>query len=151
MFEHRSHRGPSGRLFLLVALAVALLGGCKKDSPTEVVVPEVPDAPTVTESFTGSIVQDEVSCHFFTLAASGKMVLSLRDLQPLTTLTVGMSVGQPDDARACVVFAQDTSVRLFEMLLSSGTGGLEYCACVADVGNIFPDLTVDYVLEVEHT
>jgi len=151
MFEHLSHWRPSGRLPLVFALSVALLGACNKDSPTTAVVPEVPDAPTVTVSFDGSIGQHEASCHFFTLTASGNMILTLKELEPLSTLTVGMSLGQPDAERECIVAAQDSSVKLLDMLLSAGTGGFEYCACVLDVGNIFPDVTVDYVLEVEHT
>jgi len=151
MFEHRSLRRPSGRTFLLFALAITLFAGCTKDSPAAVAPPEVPAEPTISESFTGSIGQLGDSCHFFTLVENGNMILTLTDLQPLTTLTVGLRLGQPDEARACVAVAQDSSVNIADRLLSTGVAGLEYCACVFDVGNIFADTTVDYVLTVDHT
>ena len=151
MLERRLRPRPSGRLLLVLALMAGLLGACNKDTPIGVAAPEPPKEPDMTKLFSGSIGQSETSCHFFTLVDSGSMVLTLIELEPLNTLTVGLSLGQPDDSGVCIAAAQDSSVKLLERLLSVGTGGLEYCACVLDVGNIFPDQEVDYVLQVEHT
>ena len=151
MFERRFHRRPSGRLLLMLVLSIAFLGGCNKDTPTVVAPPEPPKEPDITELFSGSIGQSETSCHSFTLVDAGSMILTLTELEPLSSLTVGLSLGQPDAAGTCVAAAQDNSVKLLERLLSTGAAGTEFCACVLDVGNIFEDQTVDYVLQVEHT
>lgn len=132
-------------------LAVALLA-CDGSSPTEVIIEEEVEVETVIESFSGTIGQDEISCHSFVTTLDGDINLTLTDLQPLETLTVGLSFGRPDseDAALCVTEAQDNSVRLLETLLSPDRAADEYCACVFDVGNIFPSETVTYVLDVEH-
>ncbi len=134
---------------LLLALFIT---GCEEDAPTAPTPVEPVDPPTVTETFDGMLALGEMSCHDFTTVATGDTVLEVIDLQPLTTLTVGILLGQPDpaDPENCVGFAQDTSVRLFEDFLSSNLPPGAYCTCVSDVGNIFEDITVSYTLEVIH-
>ena len=135
-------------------LAAAVLAGCDDDdAPTEPVEEEpVVTVETTTESFSGSIQQASESCHGFALAEIGDVEMTLTDLQPLTTLTVGLGIGTPDETleTGCSLFGQDSSVRIGETLLSAALAATDYCVCVSDVGNIFPDVTVTYAIDVTH-
>jgi len=141
-------------LFLLGALVVLASLACSsntKRSPTE---PEEPEAPveTVTQKFKGNLPQMGERCHFFTIAAAGDIVAEITDLQPLLSLTVGMSLGRPAevDPAICSDIGEDRSARVNETFLSSVTSIGDYCVCIFDVGNIFPGETVDYVIDVTH-
>ena len=138
--------------FVLILVLSIAMGGCdSNDSPT---APEEdpPPAPTTTETFTGQITTGATSCHNFTTVAIGNVVLKITDLQPLSTLTVGLGIGVVDASAAdgCSYLAVDANVRINETLLSTVTAIGSLCACVYDVGNVFPDITVDYGLEVVH-
>jgi len=136
---------------LAVTLCVTA-AACNKDprTPTEPVDPTPP--PTVVEMFTGDISLGETSCHPFEVVETGDAQMKLTDLAPLETLTVGVGIGNEDtaDETGCSLFASDRSVRVLETLVSAALGPGTYCVCVFDVGNIFPDQTVTYTVEVEH-
>ena len=68
------------------------------------------------------------------------------------TLTVGMGIGTVDETLdpPCNIFASDNRVVVNSVLLSAGLAPGEYCVSVGDVGNVFPDQTVTYVVEVTH-
>lgn len=133
-------------------LVVAVAVGCDNDSPTDPVVEEPEPVPTVTDTFTGSFALGEASCHVFTTVNAGPAELTITGLAPLDTLTVGLGIGidDGDPETACSYFAVDRSVRVAETLQSQLTAETTYCVCVFDVGNVFPDQTVDYTLDVEH-
>lgn len=144
------------RVFSTLALVLLLgtsLPGCDGDSPTTITIEQRPEADKVTEMFAGSISLDSTSCHNFTQIAFGDVQLTIKSLEPLGTLTVGMGIGQADETQetGCALFATDNNVRVDESLTSSSNDVGEYCTCVYDVGNIFPDVTVSYTVEVEHT
>lgn len=136
-----------------LALVVGLTGAaCKKDKRTTTTPEDPTPPPTVIEMFSGAIALGETSCSMFDVVKTGDATIKLTALAPLETLTVGVGVGTEDtnDATGCSLFASDRSVRLLEKLVSGGLGPGVYCVCVFDVGNIFPDQTVTYTVEVEH-
>lgn len=139
-------------LLLLVALAVAAALGCDNDSPTAPVVEEPEEVPTFVDTFTGTLVLGQTSCHRFTAANRGAAEITITGLQPLETLTVGVGIGldDGDPQTACPYFALDNSVRVGETLLSQLIDVTDYCVCIFDVGNIFAGQTVTYVFDVEH-
>jgi hypothetical protein len=143
------------RLWLTVAIAAAwCLAACDDStSPTEPTTEEEEvEVATVTETFDGSLRLGETSCHDFVTTEVGDVELTITDLEPLGTLTLGMGVGVPDEAATsgCSLFAADQSVRLGDILLSSQLAVAEYCLCVYDVGNIFAGETVTYSIDVTH-
>ena len=108
--------------------------------------------PTTTETFAGELALGGASCHFFEVAQIGNLEMSITSLTPLETLTLGLGLGLPDDEfeGGCALSVTDTSVRKDETFLAVvGTIGTN-CVCVFDVGNIFEDITVTYMLDVEH-
>lgn len=124
---------------------------CSEDDkkPTD---PDPEPVPIITESFDGEIAQGTRSCHEFDMGFDGGVELEITALEPLETLTVGLALGQPDTASPedCADFVEDNNVRIFQTLASSGLLAGPYCACVQDVGNIFPGEEVTYTLEVRH-
>ena len=137
-------------LFLLLGGAVLACSDNKKknNNPTE---PQEP-VPVITETFRGEIGQFEQECHFFSLTNAGDVTLQITEAEPLNTITLGLALGQPEveDPNECANFVEDTSVRLLEIFTSSALQVGTYCSCVGDVGNIFPDKTVTYALQVTH-
>ena len=141
----------SKRYFSLL-LALLLWGALSACNDNPVAVIETPDPdPQTTEMFTGTFEQLGNSVHLFTVAGLNNTEITITDLQPLATLTVGLGVGTSSDAGVtCSLLAQDRSVRLTETLLLSNLAPAEYCVVVFDVGNVFPDQTVTYTIEVLH-
>ena len=126
---------------------------CDSNSTSNPAEPEPePEAPIIVESFDGQLGQAETSCNDFTLTVDGNVTMEITALAPLTSLTLGLALGQQDSSQptGCAVFVQDDSVRINEPISSSGLLAGLYCSCVFDVGNIFPGETVDYTLEVSH-
>ncbi len=139
------------RLMVLCAVTVSLmLSACSDDKkkPTD---PEPdPEVPTVTENLTGKVRQNGTTCNNFTMQNPGTIVLELTRLEPLESITMGMAIGNPDPAAGCEVFARDDSVRIFQTFVSQGQPAGTYCTCIFDVGNIFPDETIDFTQRVTH-
>ena len=143
------------RQLKFVSVAVLLLVaaiGCSDDSPTEPIIEEPEPVPTVTDTFMGTFGLGETSCHVFTTTLAGPAELRVTALAPLDTLTIGLGIGldDGDDATECSYIAVDNSVRLGDPLVSQLTGATDYCVCIFDVGNVFPDQTVSYTFTVEH-
>ena len=141
------------RMVAVVGVVGLALGACsddKKKNPTE---PEPgPEVPTVVQTFQGDVAQNTRVCKGFSMNNPGTIVMEIVELMPLRTITMGMSLGQPDASNpsGCSSFAEDSSVRIFQTFASAGLQAGSYCTCVYDVGNIFPGETVSYTQEVEH-
>ena len=137
-------------LILPLVLTLALAACSSDDSPTE---PEDEVEPTrITETFTGTFGQDEEVFHQFTVVETGDVDMTITELQPVETLTVGLGIGTFDVEAdpQCVPIATDTRVVVGATLLSSNIEPGEYCMLIGDVGNVFPDATVTYTVEVVH-
>ena len=138
--------------WLAVVALIAIGIGCSDDDP----IPTEPEAPVepprVTETFTGMFGQDEVSDNQFTVTETGAVDMRITELQPVETLTVGLGIGNWDESMdpPCQVFAADARVVVDALLVSQGVEPGEYCVQVRDVGNVFPDATVTYTVEVTH-
>jgi hypothetical protein len=139
---------------LAAVVLLILVGACdSNNNPTApTVTPEPEPVPTVTETFTGALALGGASCHFFDVTQPGPLTMSIVELAPLDTLTLGLGVGLPDEAAAtgCGLFVNDTSVRKDESFLAAVNTVGPHCVCIFDVGNIFADQNVTYTLDVEH-
>ena len=126
--------------------------GCSDDDESPTTPEEEPDFPRVTESFTGMFGLGGRMEHNFTVENPGDVEMKITSMEPLETLTVGMGIGTVDETLdpPCNIFASDNRVVVNSVLLSAGLAPGEYCVSVGDVGNVFPDQTVTYVVEVTH-
>lgn len=137
---------------LLALLALSISIGCSdNDSPTAPVEEPEP-VPMVTDTFGGNLALGETSCHVFTAVNVGNAEMKITELTPLSTLTLGLGLGRDDgdDTTPCSYFASDQSVRIGNTLQSQLIELGDYCVCIFDVGNVFPDQTVAYTIEVVH-
>lgn len=129
-------------------VALTLLYACDEgSSPTET-DDSTQGTTTVLETYSGSFGQGETSSHQIGIGASGTAEVSLLDLEPLSTLTVGVGIGTPDDAGGCTLSSQDSSMRESESISAAVTSGV-FCVSVFDVGNIPDGVIVDYSLELD--
>lgn len=137
---------------MAAALVGLALAGCSDDKKNPTQPEEEIQVPTVTEVFRGQVQQFGSDCNEFSMANGGTIELQITELEPLQTITMGLSLGQVDPTvpTGCATFADDNSVRLRQTFASAGLAAGDYCTCVFDVGNIFPGATVDYTLEVTH-
>ncbi|MDA8016766.1 MAG: hypothetical protein MPN21_04890 [Thermoanaerobaculia bacterium] len=137
---------------LWLTLAPWIAGCSEYESPTAPVEEEVVEVERVTEVFSGDLELGETDCHGFMTSLTGDIDIELADLGPLETLTLGMGIGTPDEAAAdgCSFFASDSSVTRSTILQSPSLVAGDYCVCIFDVGNIFPDEVVTYTLDVTH-
>ncbi len=137
--------------WLAVLAIVTTAIGCKSDS-TPTAPPEMEQPPRVAERFRGTFGQNEQSEHRFTVTATGNVELKVIKLEPVPTLTVGLGIGRFDATAdpSCSLFASDRRVVVGSTLLSANLAPGEYCVRIFDVGNVFPDATVTYTVEVLH-
>ncbi len=156
----RRRRAP--RALAACLLALLLVTACDDDDdpvgPTE---EELAALPTQTITVTGGFGMLDQSLHTFTAVQSGFVRMTLTELGPLETVTIGIGVGQPSTTTDeegqevignCVLLASDRSVNLGDSLLTNGTiAGIEYCVTVFDVGNLFEGNSVTYTMTIEHT
>ncbi len=142
------------RWLIVAALAVLLMTACSSsDDSTPTDPDDGGDVEIVTETFAGSLILDGTSCHDFEVTQTGDITMILTAIGPLETLTLGIGIGVPPAEgveEECTFIAQDQSVRRLEALLTSNRSPGPHCVCVFDVGNIFPDITVTYSLDVSH-
>lgn len=108
--------------------------------------------PTVTESFAGSFGQSTGASSAFTVGTTGDVTLKITSLEPLETMQVGVGIGTVDTTLSppCLLFGQDSNVKLNDVFLSSSVAPGAYCVKVFDVGNVFPGITVQYQVLVTH-
>jgi hypothetical protein len=147
------HRPRSTTPIRVAALALLLVASaCSKKSKSTTPTTPAEPVPTVTETFSGSFGLGQSSVNPFTVTATGDVNLKVTDLEPLTTITVGMGIGTYDATLSppCTLISEDTSVRVGDNLLSSGLVAGSYCVQLRDVGNIFPGQTVTYSVDVTH-
>ena len=158
---NRLRSGLDPRLLACLLCVVALLlGACDDDNSPSTPTEETTDIPTVTIEVTGGFGMLGASRHDFTAMGDGYARLTLTELMPVDTLTVGIGIGTPsatgsvdvNEVEDCAVFASDSSVRVNDSLLSQGlVADTVYCVVIFDVGNLFPGNEVTYKMSVEHS
>jgi hypothetical protein len=136
----------------MLGVVSLLFAACQgnNDSPTEPVDDLVVER--VTDLFAGTLTQGAISCHSIVTGVLGDLDVAITELAPLSTLAVGLGLGQPAESEesGCLISVVDTVVHQGDILRSPDVSAGTYCACVIDEGNIFPDAIVDYTLEVTY-
>lgn len=131
------------------ALATTLLFLNTACSDPAVPPAPTPAAPTVTESFTGTLLQFGTNSHPFSVQQIGGIRISLTSLAP--SAAVGLGIGTPSTASgSCLVLDQITAVSAPGTQIS-GTATLigNFCVAVTDVGNLVEPVT--YTITVLHS
>jgi ABC-type glycerol-3-phosphate transport system substrate-binding protein len=131
---------------LLVTAALPLSGACGSSSGTSTVAPT---PVTTTESFTSTLDQLGSVTNGFTVAAAGTVQVKLTDVEPLTTMALGVAVTTGGSACGSDI-AQNTNAKSGTTALSGNAAVGSYCVRVFDAGNIPADTSVTYTVEVTH-
>ncbi len=139
------HSSIGGRLLVVAGLAVGV-ASCGSSTPATPTTPTTP-APTVTDTFTGSLNQNGAVTHSFTAAASGSISVTLSALAPDETLKIGLSLGTWNGAACTIVIANDSASKGAAVSGTINSAG-NFCARVYDVGNVVNP--VSYTLTVTH-
>ena len=128
-------------VFLGAALVTA---GCA--DPMAPATP-VPSVPTVTDTFSDTLLVAGVNTHQFTVTTVGGVKITLSSLNP--GASVGLGVGTPAGG-SCTVIDRVTAVAGQSVLLS-GTATVpgSYCVTIFDLGNLVEPAA--YTINVLHS
>ncbi len=138
------------RVALVLMAAVAAACGGSSASPSTITTPA---ATVTTENFSGTLQVGALKVHTFTVTAPGAVSVTMTAAGPPATITMGLGLGNPDNAGNCIflsggttqAIASTTTPHLSGTLTSSGA----YCVAIADIGNAAGPIT--YSIAVSHT
>lgn len=130
---------------LLLCALTAVAGACGSTTPTTPTPP-----PTVTDTFTGTLTQNDGVTHQFTISAAGTVTATLTSVGPDSTKTIGFSMGTLIGSFCQIVLANDAAVQ-GSALPANGTPGGTFCVRVYDVGSITAETgPFTYTVTVTH-
>ena len=103
---------------------------------------------TITDTFSGSFGQGGSDTHSFTVQQAGNVDVTLTVEGPVTTLTIGLGVGNWNGS-TCSIVGGTNAVQgtVFSGTATPGT----LCVQVWDVGNVVSPTVVTYTITVAHT
>lgn len=129
-------------IVMLLSVAAA---GCDNDVDTT--TPTGP-APTITETFSGTIVVNGAATHTFTIAAAGLVSATLTEITPDATVLIGMALGTWNGANCQIVLPKDDAIQGFVLTGQvSGPGAL--CARIYDPASRLTE-ALNYTITVVH-
>jgi hypothetical protein len=128
--------------------AVLSIGAASCSDPTVPPAP-TPVAPTITDTFTGTLLQFGSNSHPFTIQQIGGIKVTVVSIDPPAAVSVG--VGTPSTASgACIVIHDLVAVASTGVQISGNatlTGN--FCVSVSDAGNLVEP--VNYTITVLHS
>ena len=129
-----------------VALTMLLASwGCGSTTPTD------PDPVTYeqkTETYSGTMNAGETKAFHFTVTNPGNIVAKITELAPVSTLTMGLSLGFWDATTSLCSQDISASVLLNATVSGSPPGPAQYCVGIYDVGNV--QVPTTFTLVVTH-
>src|SRR5262245_50237971 len=148
----RRFRIVAGLILLAMPFFSAACGGSSSSSSTST----APTPTTFTETFNGTVGQGATdfgpadSPHHFTVHVPGNIDATLTDIQPLTTITMGVGLGVWDaTSNTCTLQLSSNAAKLNLTLSASVSVAGELCVGVFDVGNVSDSVT--YTVVINHT
>src|SRR5262245_34901371 len=139
------------RLPMLLAIFVALFAGAACHSTTTAPTTTAAAPSTVTDTFTGSIAQTANMSFPFTVTATGNVQVTLTDVEPLTTMALGVAIGSWDGTTCTPGLATTDHAKSGATALAGTAAAGSYCVQVSDAGNIPPTWTVSFTVQVIHS
>ena len=131
---------------LAALLVVALSTACDDEGPT---TPDDPDddAPTFTETFSGSLAPNGALTFPFNAFARGTATATIASITPDNTVTLGLSMGTWANNACSIVISRDNAFEFAQITGSIGTAGA-LCLRVYDVGRL--TTTTKFTVSVVH-
>jgi hypothetical protein len=129
---------------LPVLLAVLLVSGAcdNGDIPTE------PDPPTVTETYTGTVIRNGSQIHSFIATARGRVTATLTAVEPAGSPAIGFSMGTWDGT-ICTAVLTNNAALVSSELTGAIVGISSLCIRLFDpFGSISEGTPVNYTVTV---
>jgi hypothetical protein len=134
------------RVLAALCLAVAVSACDDAVTPTQ----PTPTNP-VTQTFTGSLVQNAAQTHDFAVAAGGAVKATLTAIGADNTVVVGLSLGNWNStSSSCSIVLANDAATGGSILEGTMTAAGALCVRVYDVGNLVGSTPVTYSIEVVH-
>jgi len=142
-------RATTARWATLVVVAGALCGACSHDSTTEPSLTSSSSstsgaAPTVTETFNGTLPVGGFRFYSFNIAVNGTVNVTLNSVSGTTvptTVQLGLGIGQPAGADCSATVSQTAGSAATAPQVTGTFGPGVFCVRVSDVGNLFAPAT----------
>jgi hypothetical protein len=133
------------RILACAALGLSLVAAACAD-PVAPATP-TPIDPTITETFTGTLLSLGSNQHPFTVGQVGGLIVTVSDIAP--KVTIGFAVGIPGIS-GCTIVKDSKAVTGANTLLS-GTATIagNFCIGVFDTGEVVDPVT--YTVTVKHS
>lgn len=128
----------------ILLLCSLLTTGCS--DPIAPATP-TPVAPTITETFTGTLLVLGVTTHPFTVQQVGGLKVSVTDVAPGAAVSLG--VGTPGLTGCNVISALTAAPGPAPQISGTATVVGPFCVSVSDVGNLVEAVT--YTVVVQHS
>ena len=141
-------RVPAAARFAAVFAAFVTSIACGS-TPTEPTAPPAPVYELKTSTFTGKVATGGSAGFPFTVVNPGDISLSITELAPLSTLTMGLALGSWDAAASTCTQQLTTNTATVNAVFSANPSAPgEYCVGIFDVGNV--QVSSDFALKVTY-
>jgi hypothetical protein len=133
-------------LGVLIAALSVLTGACTETTDSTLTTPT---PATTTDTYSGTFAQLGAAVHPFTVTTTGTVTISLTDVAPLATMSIGVGIGTWDGT-TCTSVSKNDNARAGSTALSGTVATGSYCVRVYDSGNIPDGASVTYTVQVVH-
>ena len=141
-------RAPAAARFVAVFAALVASIACGAQTPTEPSTP-APVYELKTSTFTGKLTTGGAAGFPFTVVNPGDISLSITELAPVSTLTMGLALGSWDAAASICTQQVSTSQATINVVYAATPSAPgEYCVGIFDIGNV--QVSTDFVLKVTY-
>ena len=96
------------------------------------------------------MVQLGTDGHNFTVGTTGALSITLTSVGPLSTMSLGVGLSSWDGTACGTANSQNDNARTGTTALSGRAVAGNYCVLVYDSGNVQPNSSVTYTVEVVH-
>lgn len=151
VFQRRAPRRASCVLATLVAAAFSMTACGKDSSPTAPTTtpPTTPiAAPTITETWDGTVPAGGSSFYSFSIEQNGTVNLTLVSVSGTfvpATVWLGLGIGTPSGTECVTTTSVNTAAGASPQLTGTFGPGV-FCAKVSDIGNLFGPATFTLII-----
>jgi hypothetical protein len=139
---------PAAARFVAVFAALVSSIACGGTTPTEP-TPPAPVYELKTSTFTGKVTTGGSVGFPFTVVNPGDISLSITELAPVSTLTMGLALGSWDAAASTCTQQLTTNTATVNVVFAANPSAPgEYCVGIFDIGNV--QVSSDFALKVTY-
>jgi hypothetical protein len=133
-------------LGVLIAAVSVLSGACSGTADSTLTTPT---PVTTTDTYSGTFAQSGAAVHPFTVTTTGTVTISVTEVGPLATMSIGVSIGTWDGT-TCTSVSKNDNARAGSTAVSGTAATGSYCVRVYDSGNVPDGTSVTYTVQVVH-